>query len=86
MYQVPSTALWGTGEVGSPRDAALLAPGELHCSGSGLGIEDSTADKVVWHSDIWNKSAGTNTSGLFDDGGRACMVDTAVRAQRMCSP
>lgn len=74
-YQVPSTTLWGTGEVGSPRDAALLVPGELHCSGTGIAIEASTADSVVWHSDIWNTTAGMNSAGVFDDGGKLYMVD-----------
>ncbi len=75
-FSIPSTTLWGSSEIGSPRDPALLAAGELHCSGTGLTIEASTADNVVWHSDIWNVKAGSNTAGLFNDGGRLLMVDS----------
>ncbi|MGZ3429492.1 MAG: hypothetical protein ACXVCV_22735, partial [Polyangia bacterium] len=84
-YQIPSTTGWATAEVGSPRDPALITPGDIQCSGTGLTIESSTADKVVWHSDIWNTKAGTNTAGLFNDGGRLYMLDSAnhLAANRM---
>ncbi|MGZ3440762.1 MAG: hypothetical protein ACXVDD_14665, partial [Polyangia bacterium] len=84
-YQIPSTTGWATAEVGSPRDPALITTGDIQCSGTGLTIQSSTADKVVWHSDIWNTKAGTNTAGLFNDGGRLYMLDSAnhLAANRM---
>jgi len=67
--------------MGSPRGAALLTPGDISCSGTGLTIGASTADKVVWHSDIWNADAGTNTAGLFSDGGQLYMVKSGAFAK-----
>jgi hypothetical protein len=76
-YSIPSTTGWATAEVGSPRDKSLLTPGDIQCSGTGVGINASTADKVVWHSDIWNADAGNNTAGIFSDGGQLKYLDAA---------
>ena len=78
-YSIPSISAWGTGEMGSPRDPDLITPGDIHCDGQGLTIGASTADKVVWHSDIWNTSAGVNSDGIFDFGGQLMMLDASKR-------
>ena len=74
-FHVPAVLYWGTGELGSPR-VGLTDPSELQCSGGGITIAASTMDKAVYHSDIWNATAGTNSSGLFADGGNLAMVDS----------
>jgi hypothetical protein len=76
-YQIPSTTSWAQAEIGSPRDPALITPGDIQCSGTGLLIEGTVGDNVVYHSNIWNQKAGTNTAGLFNDGGRLYMLDAS---------
>lgn len=80
-FSVPSTQFWGTGEMGSARDPGGITPGDLSCSGTGLVVETTVGDNVVWHSNLWNEAAGINTAGLFDDGGKLYMLKNGVAAQ-----
>jgi hypothetical protein len=74
--QIPDQNQFAQSEIGSPRGAALLQPGDITCSGTGVGINaDATSDNVVWHSDIWNTSAGDNVTNIFDGGGQLWMID-----------
>jgi hypothetical protein len=74
-YDIPRPTFWGQAEVGSPRDPSLLTPGDIHCDGTGILIPGTVGDNVVWHSTIWNTKAGTNTAGVFNDGGKLYMLD-----------
>jgi hypothetical protein len=60
--------------MGSARDSGGITPGDLSCSGTGLVVETSTNDHVVWHSNLWNEAAGTDSQNLFQDGGRLYML------------
>lgn len=74
--EIPDQNQFAQSEIGSPRGAALLQPGDITCSGTGVGINaNSTSDNVVWHSDIWNTSAGDNIADIFGGGGQLWMVD-----------
>jgi hypothetical protein len=81
-FGVPHTDPWGQGEMGSPRDPAVLSSGDIHCDGTGVFIPSNALNTVVWHSVIWNKLAGADTTGVWDGGGNLFFIDKTAGTLR----
>jgi hypothetical protein len=78
---IPDKSAWGQAEIGSVRGALT---GDLTCAGTGVAVEGTVGDNVLWHSAIWNNLMSTTNVGdtsAWDLAGTLKMIDTSTNTQ-----